>query len=216
MNLAEWQTRVLEGMRWNSPIEGLFQGPLENRFSVYQEGYWLRVCESLKEDFPLTERLFGVIRFEALIRDFLATERVEWELELGEVSPAFAAWLESSASPALMRSLKLDLLAVSSRRAPEAEGISGYGLHPSARFFRDGARGYVLWRFEGSVLRERLDSRTERLLALFREPADLEALRNRIEILGDEPEFVQDAVATWTEAGLICEYTVAADALIGV
>ena len=205
--LADWQARVLEGVRRNADVRGLFLEPIGDRFGVYSEGYWLSVSASLVEDFPLTERLLGAARFEEAMRTFLALERDEWNLELGEVSLAFAAWLTKGVSAGGRRSLALDLTALSSRRALEPEKESGIGLHPSARFFREGMRGYVFWRAEGEVCRERIDQRTERLLRVFTEPALIEALGERLGSLGEEPAFVQDAVAAWTEAGLICVYS---------
>lgn len=201
--MHEWQTRFLEGIRGKGSVEGLFrEAPLLGaRFGVYREGYWLRASESLEEDFPLTQRLLGTARFEGLMRDFLATGPGSL-LELGELSPAFAAFARSRAiGAAEPRALALDLLAVDARRAPEPEAMpgGGFGLHPSARFYGEGRRRYVFWRADGSVLRERIEDATARLLLALREPAPAAELGDRLGALELEPEFVRVEVALWAE-----------------
>ncbi|MGZ3660209.1 MAG: HvfC/BufC family peptide modification chaperone [Bdellovibrionota bacterium] len=212
MQLRGWQKQFREGMRAGGDALSLFlaaEAPsLGDRFRVYREGYWLRVSESLAEDFPLTERLVGKAVLESAMLDFVA-QKEGYELELGELSPLFAEFLRGRAAPALDRSLQLDLLALESGRSPEpvslAESVA-FGVHPSARFFSSGRRNYVLWRAEGSVCRERISPRTLALLRCFQKPGGLEALGEKLEVLGEDPAFVQGTVAEWTQLGLIVSY----------
>jgi hypothetical protein len=212
MNLHEWQNQVRDGMRRGASYEGLFATPargasLEQRFEVYRDGYWLRASESLVEDFSLSERLLGKERFESAIRDFLAVKS-EYELELGELSPGFAAFLSERARASVVRALRLDLLAVEARRAPDPAAVpgGGIGLVPSARLLADGGRRYVFWRHEGYVRRERISADSMKLLEAFRTPAPVEMLGERLEPLALEPDFVQEEIAMWVECGLIVVY----------
>ena len=69
------------------------------------------------------------------------------------------------------------------------------------------SRVYVLWRFEGSVRRERIDDRSERFLRVFREPMSFEVLGGRLEEIEEDPSFVESAVADWAACGLLCEFS---------
>ena len=219
--LRDWQNRFLEGVRHGADCGDELFSPAESpslaiRFAVYREGYWLRVSESLIDDFPLTGRLLGTAIFVARLRDFLAVKR-GLELELGELTPAFADFLLADAKPTLARALRIDLLATEARRAPDPVPVPGlahpsFGLHPSSCFFREGARCYALWRANGSVRRERISPRLFVLLECFREPAGLEELSERLGGLGEEPDFVQGAVAEGSALGLIVSYSPAPSA----
>jgi hypothetical protein len=188
--LREWQKRISDGVRGGGAIEGGFRKG-EERFHLYRDGYWLRVSESLSEDFPLTARLLGARSFEERMREFLPTER-SYELELGEVSQTFAALLSRGAAPSLSRAIALDLLAVEARRAPEPEPGKRLGLHPSARFFVEGNRIYAFWRDEeGQVLRERISREM------------LEMLRGVRELSVSNDAELQDMIADCSDAGLL-------------
>lgn len=200
--LHEWQKRIASSVRRGGASEGLFCAG-EARFPLYREGYWLRVSESLQEDFPLTERLLGARGFEARVREFLPSDR-GYELELGEVTPSFADWLLVGAKPTLRRAIALDLLAVETRRSPEPAAGSRLSLHPSARFFVEEQRVYVFWRDgEGQVLRERISMRMYRVMECFREPVSAESLAERVVPLGEDREFVRETIENCSEAGLL-------------
>lgn len=191
--LLEWQKRVREGVLGSNMPQGLFRAH-EKRIQLYREGYWLRVSESLREDFPLTERLLGVAGLEARMREFLALRRA-YELELGELTSAFAAWLRDQGSNALARSVALDSLAVESRRAPEVAEGPRLGLHPSVRFLAHGDRSYVFWRdAQGDVLSERIPLATLELLMRFREP---------VAGVGQEFSSLRETLDECAEAGIL-------------
>ena len=61
------------------------------RLKVYNDQYWMRLLESLGEDFPGLRRLLGPVRFERLCRDYLARcPSRSWTLRnLGERLPGF-------------------------------------------------------------------------------------------------------------------------------
>jgi hypothetical protein len=200
--LREWQKRISNGVRRGGVIEGGFRTG-EARFHLYRDGYWLRVSESLLEDFPLTARLLGTRGFEARMREFLPAER-GYELELGETSESFADWLGKGAAPALLRAIELDLLAVQARRAPEAAVGKRLGLHPSAKFFESGERIYAFWRDEhGQVLRERISKSMLQMLERVRVPAASDELAMRLYGLGPDFSELQEMVAECCQAGLL-------------
>lgn len=211
--LREWQTCVHKALRRGDSPVGLFREG--GKFSVlaafraYAEGHRLRVYDSLGDDFPLTARLLGRAGFARAIDEFLALPEREYELELGAVSDNFARFLRARPSAPLGRAASLDMLALSARSAPEPaspDGVVRFGLHPSARLLRERHHAYVVWRVDGSVLRERIDERTGSLLHALREPKRPEELGERLAELGEEPAFVQASVAEWSEAGVISKY----------
>ncbi len=61
------------------------------RLEVYNGQYWMRLLESLQEDFPGVQRLLGKARFERLCRDYLtAHPSRSWTLRnLGRRLPSF-------------------------------------------------------------------------------------------------------------------------------
>ncbi len=74
--------------RWIAPNVHLSAGA---RLEVYNGQYWLRLLESLREDFPGLRRMTGPAGFERLCRDYLAKHPSRsWTLrDLGERLPAF-------------------------------------------------------------------------------------------------------------------------------
>ena len=209
--LLRWQQAFLDGIR-EQDATGLFEqrngASAESRFGVYLEGIWIRIRDSLAEDFYLTRKLLGSVKFEQMIRNFLSEKR-ERELELFELSTEFAKFFSVDSHPALSRAIRLDILALEARRAPEPEVVlefPSFGLHPSARFLDSGHRFYVLWRFDGSVRRERIDEKLRKFLTCFQKPQSFERLTSKLEDLGESPDYVQRQVSSWVSVGLIVNF----------
>jgi len=200
--LHEWQKRVRESLLGTDTAPDLFRAHAE-RVHLYREGYWLRVSESLREDFPLTERLLGRAIFESRAREFLGMKR-EYELELSELSASFEGWLRDRGTAALARAVTLDGLAIQSRRAPEVLGGSRFGLHPSVRFFDHGDRSYVFWRDErGYVLSERVPSGTVAILRRLRDPVDTHEIAERMAGAGQDFLSLRDTLDECRDAGIL-------------
>jgi hypothetical protein len=137
------------------------------------------------------------------MKEFLALPR-GYEIEIGEVTVAFAAFLRASEAPALDRAVALDLLAVEARRAPEVASGLRLGLHPSVRFLAYGERSSILWRDPGGdVLRERVSLLTLALLARFREPVAPENIAARLAGLDLGWQWLQQTIEECTEAGIL-------------
>ncbi len=212
MLLREWQERFSASVRNGEDAAGLLitpeSGPsLMARLAVYRDGYRNRVRAALFADFPLTARLLRRGPFDVLVGAFLAGKKGH-EIELGEVSPRFGDFLGNQQhSKALHRAVKLDLLVLEAEQAPDPEaGGENFGLHPSARFFREGNHCYAIWRRGKIVRRERTSLSTQQLLECFQAVAAVAELGERLGSIELDPEFVQSGVTLWTGLGMIVRH----------
>lgn len=214
LSLSEWQEKFRAQMRGEAAptdeeLAELFlpASDLPSRFSVYRHGYHTRTTDSLLHDFLLTKRLLGEMRFLALAGEFLKGPRFE-ELELNEVSPHFADFLlENYPSSGLSLAVKVDLAGLEARYSPEREGSGNlWGWHPSVRQAGDPKRAYLLWREKDGVKRERVQAAELAILQCFREPASMAAIGDRLQKLACDAATVQETVAVWSEAGVICAH----------
>lgn len=205
MNLREWQSLAHKAIRGDAASAHAFLEPAN--LPAYVRGFRGRVRESLESDFPLLLRLLGQAGFRARVEAWLEEPR-GYFIELRALAPAFLSFLEGRGEPgSVLRAARIDLLGEEARIAPEeAAGGRVFGLHPSVRLLAEGLRAYCIWRQEGSVCRERLRSDELRLLECFTDRAELAEISARLEKSGLEPGFVQQAVAVWSESGVIVSF----------
>lgn len=69
MSLKEWQQGVSNSILNNTDVEDITHS---ERFSIYRHGYYIRLYESLKKDYPVLYKLMGGEAFSKLIIAYLA------------------------------------------------------------------------------------------------------------------------------------------------
>jgi hypothetical protein len=207
VNLREWQLEAHRAIRsGQGDAASLFVSGAGNLF-VYRTGYRLRVLGTLRDDFELLERLLGKAEFARKVDAFCASP-LGYHIELGSLSPAFAAYLEKSGETAtVLRAVKLGLLELAARSAIEPEaGGRLFGLHPSAGLLENAGRFHAVWREDGFVRRERIRGVDFRFLRCFKERAELVELSVKLEAEGLSQNFVRDSAALWTKLGLLVAF----------
>ncbi len=207
MNLRDWQLQTHKAIReGEGDVASLFVSGAGNLF-VYRNGFRLRVLGTLRDDFELLERLLGKAEFARKVDAFRASP-LGYHVELGSLSPAFAAFLEKSGeTPTVLRAARLGLLELAARAAPEPEtGGRLFGLHPSAGLLDSGGRFHAVWREEGFVRRERIRAIDFLFLRCFEQRAELVELSVKLEAAKLSQSFVRDSAAVWTKLGLLVAF----------
>ncbi len=205
-NLRDWQESFRAKLRERRielpPLADSTGLGVDARMAVYQYAYWIRVSESLLEDFPLTERVLGKKLFLKAVRDFLAGYR-GYAPELGALSAPFASSLADS--PGLRLSAAIDLAALAAWRTPDPapRAPGSFGLHPSVQMLGSGRRHYLIWRQGDHVMRERIGIALRELLDAFAPGGKMEEIAERLEEKALAPGFVRESVAEWSACGVI-------------
>lgn len=119
---------------------------VERRIDIYRNGYFVRLGDALRDDFPRLHAALGEENFRLLVPEFLAVHPSRHQ-NLGELGRPLAEFLESTSNgkryPLLVDLTKIEWLALEAFWADEAghqaKDIVGeevkLRLHPSVRFF---------------------------------------------------------------------------------
>ena len=211
-NTSAWQ---------DMPISAHSRFTQEECLRVYQNAYWIRMENSLEEDFALTMRYVGYEKFSAYMREFLM-HLPGPRHTLAEESEKFHAYLiakaRNQAQPRLEIAATLDHTMCVAFHLPEQPDLGHYGFDGTENFSLSSAlllnhfhlpdgkeKHYITWRsFPLGLQRKRLTINEAKILQEFVAPATLEKIAVRLEMLAIDPTLVQKVIARWTKRGAIC------------
>jgi hypothetical protein len=222
-NLAEIQKELQEavkGVATASLSSIIAEKPpisIIDRLKIYQDAYWIRLLESLHEDFFRVREKVGDEGFKSLSVAFI-TQCPSRTTDLGLVSQGFPPFLASKA-PELHELAVMDWLEINAYRAafppeesiltlPEIESGQSFLLkkYPASQVHKLREKSLLAFRKSDQVEVVAIDHNDFELISFLAEGRELEAVSQKSQELGCTPEDLQQKFSHWIKNEIIyCE-----------
>lgn len=189
-------------------------GSAAGRIGIYQNAYYLRILESLKEDFSRTLEKMGEEEFEQQARNYLQAFSSRYS-SLAEVSQYLPEFFRSFSEELFELSSWdwIEVLAARRDSKPRQEKLrleqiqngSPFVLlaNPSIVSFQARKEVYLCYRTEQGLQSHPLSFKEFRLLEVLSQPKSLEDLAEIISTQSLDPELLQSCLGNWIRDELV-------------